>query len=168
MISKCENDFDEARIFGDERDFELIRVYKSNDGPNCIISIRVPYMYPEFQNDPQNKRELSPKCVTEAIQEFKKVLLFNAGKSVILHKIDVTQPEKDPLDVSNRAPMMMSSYYEIKEARRTDPEKARQMENLMVENLKLITEYREGRISKKKFDKEMQKRQKLAEKFKMK
>lgn len=164
MIPKYENSFDEARIFGDERDFELIHVYKSEDGPNCIVPIRVPYIYPELQKDPQNKRELSPECVTEAIQEFKQVLLNKARESVVLHKIDVTQPEKPPLDMSNRSLVMMSSYYVLKEARRTDPEKARQMENQMIENMKLITEFREGRISKKKFEKEMLKRRKLAEK----
>lgn len=44
LLRQLEAKFDEKRIFGDERDLEICRIYKNDTGNNCTIPIRVPYM----------------------------------------------------------------------------------------------------------------------------
>lgn len=156
MISELEKEFDKYRIFGDKRDFDLIKVYKNTEGENCVIHVNVPYMYPDVQNDLDNKKNLSYDCVKEAIKEFKNVLLNNGSKNVILARVDLTKE----YDIDNEALLPMTSYYVIKEARRTDSKRARQLENTMLENMKLITDFRQGRITKKQFNKARQKQMK--------
>jgi hypothetical protein len=159
MISEYEKEFDKYRIFGDQRDFEIFKVSENREGENCVIPIYTPYMYPDVPDDAENKKELSPDCVKEAIEEFKRVLKRDGGKPILLARIDLTKPF-DLNDLSNQAALPISSYYVLKEARRTDPKRARQMENLMFENQKIITDFREGRITRKQFDKLMIKQRK--------
>ena len=156
LIRQLEAKFDEKRIFGDERDLEISRLYKNDTRNNCTIPIRVPYMYPEMKQDPRNKIMLSPKCVKESIETFIKTRIRNSTEHVILFRIDITNT--NDLDLDNNALVTMFNYYEIKEARRTDPEKANKIENRINGNKKLIFKLRDGLITEKEFEKEMSKR----------
>lgn len=156
LLRQLEAKFDEKRIFGDEKDLEICRIYKNDAGNNCTIPIRVSYMYPEIKQDPRNKIMLSSECVKESIEIFIKTRIRNSTESVILFRIDIANT--NDLDLDNNALIMMKNYYEIKEARRTNPEKANKIENRINENKKLIFKLRDGLIREKEFEKEMSKR----------
>lgn len=164
MVSELEEEFDKYRIFGDPRDFKLFRVYKNNQEGDLSVPNYAHYMYPDVEDNWENKIVISPECAREAIKAFKRVLSTEGQKVDLLMRIDLTKPF-DINDTNNQAALPLTSYYELKEARRTNPKKARQMEKIMFENMKIITDWRQGKISKKQFEKAMQKQRSKVKKL---
>lgn len=152
-IKILERKFDEFRVYGDERDFEIFKEAYDPKGPNCIVPIKVPYIYPELENDQTNQLKLSPKTVKDAIGEFVKYKLRNWSKVVVYRRIE--DKMTDDFGLENNCAVPISSYTLLNNTRRTNPAKAREYALKILKNKQTIDNYRYGKISEKEFQEEM-------------
>lgn len=155
-IRKLEKKFDRFRVYGDERDLEIFEVTQDPGGPNCEIEIRVPYLYFESKDDPNNNVLISPQCVESALSKLLQYKLRNWTKTVIYRKIE--DRITDDYGLENSCAVPISTYVELLTARKTNPTKAREYALRIVSNMKLIDEYKNGKISEQAFQQEMLKR----------
>ena len=156
-IKSLERKFDQYRIYGDERDFELITPTSNPNGSNCIVPLKVPYIYPELQNDPLNKVELSPQTVENALLTFVKYKLRHWTQIVIYRRIE--NKMTDDFGLENNCAVPISTYTLLHTTRRTNPAKAREHATRIVTNKKIIDDYRYGRISEQTFREKMRRAQ---------
>lgn len=155
-IINLERRFDGLRVYGDERDFDIFEVKESKSEKNCEVPIRAGFLYPELKDDSQNKRLLSVECVENALIEFAKYKYRNWMKIVSYDRIEDKNTEN--FDLSNSCAVALSSYVEIVNARRTDPEKAKAIAKRLIDNIELINQYKYGEVTKREFEGEMRRR----------
>ncbi|NVM54288.1 MAG: suppressor of fused domain protein [Candidatus Helarchaeota archaeon] len=148
-IKILEKNFDEYRVYGDERDLEFFKEAYDSKGPNCSVPIKVPYIYPELKNDQSNQIKLSPKVVKNAIAEFVKFKLRNWRKVVVYRRIE--DKITDDFGLENNCAVPLSTYTLLNNTRRTNPVKAKEYALRILRNKQIIDNYRYGKISEKEF-----------------
>ena len=156
-IVALESKFDAYRVFGDERDFDLIKRYSEPNATNCTIPIKVPYVYPELKDDPSNLIKLSPNAVNDAIKVFVKYKLRHWREVVSYRRIE--DKITDDFGLENNCAIPISTYTFLQNLRRTDPIKAKQNTQRMLRNIKVIDDYKYGRITEREFQNEMRRAQ---------
>ena len=70
---QLEAEFDKLRVFGDERDLNLVK--KHNHEPHkavCVIHKKTPYLYPEIALADSNLISMCELCVIDYLEAFKK------------------------------------------------------------------------------------------------
>ena len=152
-IKILQEKFDEYRVFGDERDLELFKGIQDSNGPNCIIPIKAPYIYPEFENEQYNQLKLSPKVIEPAICKFVKFKFRNWNKVVVYRRIE--DKMTDDFGLENNCAVPLSTYTLLNNTRRTNPVKAKEHALRILKNKQTIDNYRYGRISEQEFQEEM-------------
>ncbi|MFX0027859.1 MAG: suppressor of fused domain protein [Candidatus Hermodarchaeota archaeon] len=152
-IEILEKKFDEYRVYGDERDLEIFEQYSDPKGPNCIVPVKTPYIYPELKGDPSNQLKLSPKAVEDAIGEFIKYKFRNWTKVEIYRRIE--DKLTDDFGLENNCAVPLSTYTLLNSTRRTNPTKAREYALRIIRNKEIIDNFRYGRISEKQFQDKM-------------
>ncbi len=156
QIPNLERRFNALRVYGDERDFDVFEVKESKSEKNCEVPIRAYFLYPELKDDPQNKKLLSVECVENALIEFVKYKYRNWMQIVSYDRIEDKNTEA--FDLSNSCAVALSSYIEIVNARRIDPEKAKAIAKRLINNIELIKQYKYGKVTKREFEGEMRRR----------
>jgi len=155
-IKYLEGKFDDLRVYGDDRDFEIFEPKESKDYNNCEVPIKATFLYPELKDDPLNKKLLSAECVENALTEFIKYKYRNWRKVVSYDRIEDKHTEE--FDLSNSCAIPLSSYLEIIKERRAGPEQANAISKKLKDNIELIQQYKWGKISRSEYESEMRRR----------
>lgn len=161
IITEMERSFKEFRVYGDERDFNLLKVKVTPEGNICQIPIKADFLYPESKYKDGSSILLSVENVKQALVQFVKYKYRNWTKIVSYDRIE--NKDTAPFDVSNSCAIPLSSYIEIINARRAGTKQAKEMSNRLKANTALIQQYKYGKITKTEYDKEWKRRNKEIE-----
>ncbi len=149
VIKDLEDRFDDLRVYGDERDFEIFEPRNNPESSNCNIPIRASFLYPELKDDPKNKILISPECVEESLAVLVKYKFKNWTEVVSYDRIE--NRDTEPFDLSNSCVVPISTYTFLINLRRTNPSKAEEWALKIKRNIRIIDDYKYGKITEQQF-----------------